>query len=91
MAHTTSDLPPARHVPARTNQGWPVAVAIVALAVVVNTAVYLLHERTSSRNPMDPMFRSAGDPTTQPTGAPAGGHGDGQVGQGGRGHGGTAP
>jgi hypothetical protein len=60
MAHTSSDLPPARHVPAHTNQGWPVAIAIIVLAVVVNVSVYLYHERTSSRHPIDPMFRAKG-------------------------------
>jgi len=77
-AHSTaSDLPPARHVPARTNEGWPVAIAIVILAVVVNTAVYLFHERTSSRAPIDPMFHAKG--------APALAHPEGQTGQGGQG------
>jgi uncharacterized membrane protein len=70
MAHTTSDLPPARHVPARTNEGWPVAIAIVVLAIVINTAVYLFHERTSSRAPIDPMFRAKGAPAAaQPHGS----------------------
>ena len=75
MAHTTSDLPPARHVPAHTNQGWPVAVAITALAVVVNVAVYLYHERTSARSPIDVMFHARG--------APALAHPQGETGQGG--------
>jgi uncharacterized membrane protein len=65
MAHTSSDLPPARHVPALTNQGWPVAFAIILLAIVVNTAVYLVHERTSSRSPIDPSFRAKGAPAPE--------------------------
>lgn len=77
MAHVDSSLPPNRHVPARTNQGWPVAIAIIVLAVVVNVAVYLVHERTSSRSPRDPMFRAVGTPTAAPAETPAGqgGHG----------------
>jgi hypothetical protein len=41
--------------------------------------VYLFHERTSSREPIDPMFHAKG--------APALAHPDGTTGQGG--HGGT--
>lgn len=82
MAHTTSDLPPARHVPANTNQGWPVAIGIIVLAIVVNTTVYMIHERTSSRSPIDPMFRAVGEPAAHTTGAPAAGHAEGQTGQG---------
>ncbi|CAA9332987.1 MAG: hypothetical protein AVDCRST_MAG11-2564 [uncultured Gemmatimonadaceae bacterium] len=70
MAQSTSNLPPARHVPAHTNEGWPVAIAIVVLAIVVNTAVYLFHERTSARSPLDVMFRAKGTPTAaQPHGS----------------------
>jgi hypothetical protein len=88
MAHTRSDLPPARHVPAHTNQGWPVAIAIIVLAIVINTAVYLLHERTSSRSPIDPMFRAVGAPSGEGHNAAAGPErGDAKTGQGG--HGGT--
>ena len=87
MAHTTNSVPPARHVPAHTNQGWPVAIAIVVLAVVVNFAVYTLHERTSSRSPLDPMFRAAGSAPETPLGA-AEAHGDNRpTGQGGHGAG----
>ena len=77
MAHADSSLPPNRHVPAHTNRGWPVAIAIIVLAIVVNTTVYIIHERTSSRSPRDPMFRAAGAPAANPGETPAGqgGHG----------------
>ena len=89
MAHTASDLPSNRHVPANTNQGWPVAIAIVALAVVVNTAVYLYHERTSARSPMDVMFRAKGAPAAaQPHGSTGQGGPEGTGGAQGS-HGGT--
>jgi hypothetical protein len=89
MVQTTSHLPPNRHVPAHTNQGWPIAIAIVVLAIVVNAAVYTLHERTSSRHPRDPMFRAAGSAPETPLGAAEGNHGDNRpTGQGGHGTGG---
>ena len=85
MAHGTHNLPPDRHVPAHPNQGWPVVIAIVVLAIVANTTAYLIHERTSSRSPLDPMFRAAGAAPETPLGAQPGQHGEAPAGQGGHG------
>ena len=82
MAHDAhDDLPPARHVTADINGGWPVAIGIIVLAVVINLGVWQIHERTSSRHPIDPEFRAAG---SESHGGSAESHGAGEgPGQGG--------
>jgi hypothetical protein len=42
-----------RHVPARTNEGWGVAVLVVALAGILIVGVTVIHQRTY-KHPTDP-------------------------------------
>jgi hypothetical protein len=48
-----------RYVPARTNGGWGVAAATVALALVLAVAATVIHQRTW-KQPTDPSWRAAG-------------------------------
>jgi hypothetical protein len=56
-----------RYVPARTNEGWRVAAATVALALVLAIGATVIHKRTW-KQPTDPTWRAVG------SGAPARGH-----------------
>lgn len=47
MAHT------ARHVPARTNEGWGVAALVVLLAIGCAVGATVIHKRTY-KHPTDP-------------------------------------
>ena len=91
MAHDSSSLPPNRHVPAHTNQGWPVVIAILVLAAAANIAAYTIHQRTSSRSPLDPMFRAAGSAPETPLGAAEAPGDNRPTGQAGHGPGGREP
>jgi len=48
-----------RYVPARSNEGWSVALAVVALAVVCIVVATLVHKRTY-KHPTDPTWHAAG-------------------------------
>lgn len=50
----------SRYVPARTNEGWGVALLVVLLAVVCIVTATVIHKRTY-RHPTDPTWQAAGD------------------------------
>ncbi len=58
-----------RYIKAETNGGWPFAAFIIAVAVVINLAVFWLHS-TTYYPPTDLRFRAKGAGTH----AEAGGH-----------------
>jgi len=49
-----------KYVPARTNDGWPVAALVVLLVVVCIASVSYIHKRTY-KHPADPTFVTSGD------------------------------
>lgn len=49
-----------RYVPARTNEGWGIALGVVLLAVACIVFATVVHKKTY-RPPTDPTFQSAGD------------------------------
>jgi hypothetical protein len=54
--------PPAhvpRYVPARTNEGWPIAGLVVAIAIVCIIGVVIIHQRTY-KHPTDPGWHAVG-------------------------------
>ncbi|HJQ20750.1 MAG TPA: hypothetical protein VJ867_10400 [Gemmatimonadaceae bacterium] len=55
-----------RYVPARTNEGWPIAglvLLLVALCIVTTT---IIHKRTY-KHPTDPTYHIRGNPATEGT------------------------
>ena len=52
-----------RHVPARTNEGWPIVGLITALTVALIVAVTVIHKRTY-KHPTDPTNPMGGKPAT---------------------------
>lgn len=58
-----------RHVPAKTNQGWPVVGLIAAVAIAAIVAVTVIHQRTY-KHPGDPTWHAVGgaDNPTKGTG-----------------------
>ena len=48
-----------RHVPARTNEGWPIVGLITALTVALIVAVTVIHKRTY-KHPTDPTNPTGG-------------------------------
>lgn len=69
MTHPHPHAPPAhvaRHVPAKTNQGWPVVGLIALLTFSLIAAVVVIHQRTY-KQPTDPTWHAVGgqdNPTT---------------------------
>ena len=49
-----------RYVPARTNEGWSVALGVVLLAVLCIVVATVIHKKTY-KPPTDPTYRAAGD------------------------------
>ena len=58
------------YTPAHTNQGWPIALGVVALAVALWIAAWMIHRNTyvDPRDPMAPVSAPA------PSSSGAGGH-----------------
>jgi hypothetical protein len=58
-----TDRPVSRPVTRREhrNGGWGFAILIIALAVIINSAVTYYHYTTSARSPQDVMFRAKGE------------------------------
>jgi hypothetical protein len=54
----------ARHVPARTNDGWPVVGLVVLLAAACIVSVTVIHNRTY-KHPSDPTWHSVTDPKAE--------------------------
>jgi hypothetical protein len=48
-----------RYVPARTNEGWPVALGVVLLAVACIVTATIVHKKTY-KQPTDPTYHAAG-------------------------------
>jgi hypothetical protein len=57
MAHIPEHTP--RHVPAKTNEGWPIAGLVTLLTVALIVAVAVIHKRTY-RHPTDPLNHAIG-------------------------------
>ena len=63
-----------RHVPAKTNEGWPIVGLVTLLTVILIVGVTIIHKRTY-RHPTDPLNHAIGG--AQPAGssaAPAAAH-----------------
>lgn len=48
-----------RYVPARTNQGWPIAGLVALLTVALIAMVTVIHKRTY-KHPTDPTWHAVG-------------------------------
>jgi hypothetical protein len=48
-----------RYVPARTNQGWPVAGLVILLTAACIVTTVVIHKRTY-KHPTDPTFHAVG-------------------------------
>lgn len=57
MAHVDPHV--SRYVPARTNEGWPMAGLVVALTIACIVAVALIYQRTY-KHPTDPTWHAVG-------------------------------
>ena len=63
-----------RYVPAKTNEGWPIAGLVTLLTVLLIVGVTIIHKRTY-RHPTDPLHHAIGGATPQPAAAaPAAAH-----------------
>ena len=48
-----------RYVPAKTNEGWPMAAVVVALTIACIVAVTMIYQRTY-KHPTDPTWHAVG-------------------------------
>jgi len=48
-----------RYVPARTNEGWPIAGLVIALAVACAVGAAVIHQKTY-KHPTDPTWHAIG-------------------------------
>lgn len=48
---------PAKHVPAKTNEGWPYAIATIVLAIVCAAGAWYIHNETY-KHPTDPSWHA---------------------------------
>lgn len=48
-----------RHVPAKTNEGWPIVGLVTLLTVILIVGVTIIHKRTY-RHPTDPLNHAIG-------------------------------
>lgn len=59
-----------RHVPAKTNQGWPIVGLIAMLTTALIVAVTVIHKRTYT-DPTDPANHAIGGAAPSKSPAPA--------------------
>lgn len=64
-----------RFVPARTNEGWPIAGLVTLLTVILIVGVTIIHKRTY-RHPTDPLNHAVGGakPAASTPATPAASH-----------------
>lgn len=63
-----------RHVPAKTNEGWPIVGLVTLLTVILIVGVTIIHKRTY-RHPTDPLNHAIGGAKPAgSSGAPAAAH-----------------
>jgi uncharacterized membrane protein AbrB (regulator of aidB expression) len=62
-----------RHVPAKTNEGWPIVGLVTLLTVILIVGVTIIHKRTY-RHPTDPLNHAVGGAKPGAAAAPAAAH-----------------